>query len=103
MMEINTSDRSIWNIEQLNYMLDLFKKYDIKYTIGSDAHKVEELGVNYDLMYSYLDNKINKKEREIEYNIVSRGTEKSGSKGYMAITKKINKNNSKSRYYQYFI
>ena len=91
MMEINTSDRSIWNIEQLNYMLDLFKKYDIKYTIGSDAHKVEELGVNYDLMYSYLDNKINKKEREIEYNIVSRGTEKSGSKGYMAITKKINK------------
>ena len=90
MMEINTSDRSIWNIEQLNYMLDLFKKYDIKYTIGSDAHKVGELGVNYDLMYSYLDNKINKEDREIEYNIVSRGTEKSGSKGYMAITKKIN-------------
>ena len=91
MLEINTSDRSIWNVEQLEYMLSLFDKYDIKYTIGSDAHKPEELGINYDLMYAYLNDNLNKRKREIEYNIVSRGTEKSGSKGYMAVTKKINK------------
>ena len=36
--DINTSDRSRWNIQQLEYMLNLFKKYGTKYTIGSDAH-----------------------------------------------------------------
>ena len=92
MMEINTSDRSIWNFEQLKYMMNLFDKYDIKYTIGSDAHNVEELGINYDLIYSYLNNKINNSNKEIDYSIVSRGTENSCSKGYMAITKYIDNN-----------
>ena len=35
--DINTSDRSRWNIQQLEYMLNLFKKYGTQYTIGSDC------------------------------------------------------------------
>lgn len=84
MIEINTSDRSIWNFEQLEYMMNLFKKYNVKYTTGSDSHKVDELGTNYELLKIYENN-----EKNIEYSIISRGTEKSGSKGYMSISKEI--------------
>lgn len=85
MIEINTSNRAIWNLNQLEYMLNLFRKYNVKYTIGSDSHKVEELGTNYALINDYFESR----KREIEYSIISRGTEKNGSKGYMSVTKKI--------------
>lgn len=49
-IEINTSDRSIWNKNQLKYMMNLFNIYQIEYTIGSDSHKVEELDTNYELI-----------------------------------------------------
>ena len=68
-------------------MLGLFKKYDTKYTIGSDAHKVEEVGYHVQEMYDKIDKILNNAKRDIEYTIVSRGTEKYGSKGYMGITK----------------
>lgn len=85
MIEINTSDRAIWNFNQFEYMMNLFKKYNVKYTIGSDSHKVDELGTNYELINDYFKNR----KREIEYSIISRGTEKSGSKGYMSVSKEI--------------
>lgn len=53
-IEINTSDRSIWNFQQLKYMMNLFNKYQLEYTIGSDSHKVEELGTNYELTKNNL-------------------------------------------------
>lgn len=54
MIEINTSDRSIWNIDQLEYMLKLMNKYNVTYTVGSDSHKIDELGTNYKLINEYL-------------------------------------------------
>lgn len=84
-IEINTSERAMWNFEQFLYMMHLLRKYDAKYTIGSDAHSIEEIGTNYDKLNNYFENR----EREIEYSVISRGTEKSGSKGYMSISKKI--------------
>lgn len=47
-IEINTSDRSIWNVEELNYMLDLINKHGVNFTVGSDAHIIEEIGLNYE-------------------------------------------------------
>lgn len=84
-IEINTSERAIWSFEQFIYMMNLLRKYDVKYTIGSDAHAIEEIGTNYDKLNDYFKNR----KREIEYSVISRGTEKSGSKGYMSISKKI--------------
>ena len=92
MVEINTSERSRWNLKQLEYMLNLFKIYETKYTIGSDAHKIEEIGYHVQEMYVKIDKILNNAKRDIEYSIVSRGTEKYGSKGYMGITKKQNGN-----------
>lgn len=43
-IEINTSDRSRWNDEQLYYMLNLMKEYKVKYVISSDSHRLEEIG-----------------------------------------------------------
>ena len=54
MIEINTSERSIWTEEQLEYMFSLMKKYSVKYTIGSDAHHLEGLMENYDLIRKRL-------------------------------------------------
>ena len=56
MFDINTSDRSRWNIQQLEYMLNLFKKYGTRYTVGSDAHNIDEIG--YHIKEEYI--KINK-------------------------------------------
>ena len=84
-LEINTSERALWSFEQFLYMMNLLRKYDVKYTIGSDAHSIDEIGTNYDKLNNYFKNR----EREIEYSVISRGTEKSGSKGYMSISKKI--------------
>lgn len=89
-VEINTSERSRWDLHQLEYMLSLFKKYNTKYTFGSDAHKIEEIGYHIPEMYIKLDKIFNNAKRDIEYTIVSRGTEKYGSKGYMGITKEEN-------------
>lgn len=65
-MEINTANRSIWSKEQLEYMMKLFIEYDIKYTIGSDAHKIEEIGTNFDLINSNLE-----KVKECLYSHIS--------------------------------
>ena len=43
-IEINTSDRSRWNDEKLFFMLDLLKKYNVKYVYSSDAHKIDDIG-----------------------------------------------------------
>lgn len=85
--DINTSDRSRWNLRQLEFMLGLFEKYGTKYTIGSDAHSIDEIGYEVEEMHKKIDKIKNNAEIEIEYSIVSRGTEKKGSKGYMGITK----------------
>ena len=87
--DINTSDRSRWNIQQLEYILNLFKKYGTKYTIGSDAHCIDEIGYNIKEEYIKIDKIINKSKRDIEYTVVSRGTEKYGSQGYIGITKPV--------------
>ncbi len=87
MFDINTSDRSRWNIQQLEYMLNLFKKYGTKYTLGSDAHNIDEIGYHMKEEYIKINKILNRAERDIEYTVVSRGTEKAGSKGYIGITK----------------
>ena len=84
--DLNTSERSRWNLGQLEYMLKLFDIYGAKYTIGSDAHCVEEIAYGIEETYIKLDKIKNNAKRDIEYTIVSRGTEKYGSKGYMGIT-----------------
>lgn len=43
-IEINTSDRSRWGDDALEYMLEKMNEYGIAYTIASDAHSVEEVG-----------------------------------------------------------
>lgn len=43
-IEINTSDRSRWGDDALEYMLEKMNEYGITYTIASDAHSVEEVG-----------------------------------------------------------
>ena len=50
---------------------------DINYIVRMQVE--EKIGVDY----------FKNREREIEYSVISRGTEKSGSKGYMSISKKI--------------
>lgn len=87
--DLNTSDRSRWSIQQLEYMLELFKKYNVEYSLGSDAHCIEEIGYGIKEMYIKINKIKNNAERDIEYTIVSRGTEKYGSKGYMGITRII--------------
>lgn len=84
-IEINTSDRSLWSLEQFEYMMNLLRKYKVDYVVGSDSHSVDELGTNYNLINSYFQNR----KREIDYSIISRGTEKNGSKGYMSVSKII--------------
>lgn len=84
-IEINTSDRSLWSLEQFEYMMNLLRKYKVDYVVGSDSHNVDELGTNYNLINSYFKNR----KREIDYSIISRGTEKNGSKGYMSVSKII--------------
>ena len=90
MFDINTSDRSRWNIQQLEYMLGLFKKYGTKYTLGSDAHKIDEIGYHINEEYVKINKILNNEKRDIEYTAVSRGTEKYGSKGYIGITRANN-------------
>lgn len=47
-VEINTSTRSMWKKEQYDFMMKLLKKYKNDITYGSDAHKIEEIAINYD-------------------------------------------------------
>lgn len=44
LIEINTSDRSRWDDDQLYYMLKIMKSHNVKYVFSSDAHKVEDIG-----------------------------------------------------------
>ena len=44
LIEINTSDRSRWDDNQLCYMLKMMKKYNVNYIYSSDAHKLEDIG-----------------------------------------------------------
>ena len=53
-IEINTSDRSIWNEEQFVYMLSKMKENRVEFTIGSDAHHLDEIGKNYVLVNKRL-------------------------------------------------
>ena len=57
-IEINTSERSIWNEEQFNYMIDLLNKYNVSFTCGSDAHKNEDVGFNYKLLNRRLKKRV---------------------------------------------
>ena len=50
LIEINTSKRSIWTKDQFQFMHSLMKEYGVKYTIGSDAHEVDEIAANYELI-----------------------------------------------------
>ena len=43
-IEFNTSDRAVFNDKQFYFIIKLLNKYKCDYTIGSDAHKVEEVG-----------------------------------------------------------
>jgi len=52
MIEFNTSDRLRWNDEHIEYMLSLFKKYNVNYTTGSDAHSVEQIGYKIKQMHT---------------------------------------------------
>lgn len=90
--DLNTSDRSRWNIQQLEFMLGLFDKYKVEYSFGSDAHCIEEIGYGIKEIYIKIDKIKSNAESDIEYTIVSRGTEKYGSKGYMGISKVIDGN-----------
>lgn len=56
-IEINSSERSLWNEEQFFYMLSLIDKYNVSYTIGSDSHSLEDIGVNYDILQKRLANR----------------------------------------------
>ena len=49
-VEINTSDRSLWDEEQFAYMFSLINQNDVKYTVGSDAHNINQIGDNYSLV-----------------------------------------------------
>lgn len=49
-IEINTSDRSIWNDEQFDFMMDMILEYNCPYSCGSDAHHSSEMGTNYDVL-----------------------------------------------------
>lgn len=84
--DINTSDRSRWNLQQLEYMLELFAKYGTEYNLGSDAHSIVEIAYQIEDMNVKIQKILNRAKREIEYTVVSRGTEKYGSKGYIGIT-----------------
>lgn len=44
LIEINTSDRSRWDDNQLYYMLEIMKTYNVNYVYSSDAHKFEDIG-----------------------------------------------------------
>ena len=44
LIEINTSDRSRWEENQLYYMLELMEKYGVDYVYSSDAHRYEDVG-----------------------------------------------------------
>ncbi len=57
LIEINTSDRSIWTKEHYKFMYSLMKEYGVKYTIGSDAHKIEEIAINYNLIENCFNNR----------------------------------------------
>lgn len=92
MFDVNTSDRSRWNIQQLEYMMGLFKKYKVKYTIGSDAHNINEIGYHIKEEYIKIEKINNNEKRDIEYTVVSRGTEKNGSKGYIGISREFEGN-----------
>lgn len=43
-IEINTSDRSRWNDDQLKFMLNLLEEFEVTYTLGSDAHISDDVG-----------------------------------------------------------
>ena len=44
LIEINTSERSRWQENQLYYMLELMEKYGVDYVYSSDAHRYEDVG-----------------------------------------------------------
>ena len=53
-IEINSSDRSIWNDEQFEFMMDMMSKYNCTYTCGSDSHHSDEMGINYNITENRL-------------------------------------------------
>lgn len=53
-IEINTSERSIWNEEQMKYMIGMILSCGVKYSIGSDAHRINEIGQNFTKVHKYI-------------------------------------------------
>ena len=53
-IEINSSDRSLWNEEQFEFMIDMILKHNASITCGSDSHHSNEMGTNYALVEKRL-------------------------------------------------
>lgn len=52
-IEISTSTRAMWSKEQYLFMNNLINKYNVTTTVGSDAHNVDEIAINFELLKEY--------------------------------------------------
>lgn len=52
-IEISTSTRAMWSKEQYLFMNNLIKKYNVTTTVGSDAHNVDEIAINFERLEEY--------------------------------------------------
>lgn len=52
-IEISTSARAMWSKEQYLFMNNLINKYNVTTTVGSDAHNVDEIAINFELLKEY--------------------------------------------------
>lgn len=53
-IEINSSTRSLWTFDQFEFMMNLIRRYGVCYTIGSDAHKKEDICGNFEIIKGYF-------------------------------------------------
>ena len=52
-IEISTSTRAMWSKEQYDFMNNLINKYNVTTTVGSDAHNVDEIAINFERLEEY--------------------------------------------------
>lgn len=52
-IEISTSTRAMWSKKQYLFMNNLINKYNVTTTVGSDAHNVDEIAINFELLKEY--------------------------------------------------